>query len=122
MWAASGEPVPDEPPEEIATFEEQLRKGNADGYASLKAEIDRLRLLSQTRLNALSSETRAAESRIASLQTRESWVYLAYVFFNLLGLMVTMCKDLPVWRDQAKEGQADGASVQQVLPRTPYSS
>lgn len=105
MWAASGEPVPDKPPEEITTFEEQLRKGNPDGYASLKAEIDRLRLLSQTRLNALSSETRAAESRISSLQTRESWIYLAYVSFNLLGLMVTMCKDLPVWRDQAKEGQ-----------------
>ncbi len=38
-----------------------------------------------------------SESRVESLQTRESWVCPAYVFFNLLGLMVTMCKDLPVW-------------------------
>ena len=129
MWAASGEPVPDEPPEEIATFEEQLQKGDADGYASLKAESDRLRLLWQTRLDALSSGTRAAETRIASLQTCQSWVYLAYVFFNLLGLMTTMCKDLPCGKTRQRGGRRhsavtlnDGASVQQVLPRTPYSS
>ena len=43
---------------------------------------------------------RGTESRIKSLRSRESWIYLAYVFFNLLGLMVAMCKDLPVWRSE----------------------
>ncbi len=65
---------------------------------SLKSEIDRLRLLSQTHISGRADDIRAAESRVESLQARESWVYLAYVFFNLLGLMVTMCKDLPVWK------------------------
>ena len=100
MRAASREPVPDATPEDIAAFEKQLSEGDARGYVSLKAEIDRLRLLSQSRLNALSDEARAAGSRIESWRARESWVYLAYVFFNLLGLMVTMCKDLPVWRTE----------------------
>ena len=100
MRAASGEPVPDATPEEIAAFERQLSDGDARGYVSLKTEIDRLRLLSQSRLNTLSDEVRTAESRIESWRTKESWVYLAYVFFNLLGLMVTMCKDLPVWRTE----------------------
>ena len=98
MWAASGEPVPDKSPETIAAAEQLLREGNTDGYVSLKSEINRLRLLSQTHINGRTADVRAAESRVEALQARESHVYLAYVFFNLLGLMVTMCKDLPVWK------------------------
>ncbi len=60
MRAASGEPVPDATPEDIAAFEKQLSEGDARGYVSLKAEIDQLRLLSRLRLNALSDEVRAA--------------------------------------------------------------
>ena len=98
MWTASGQPGPDEKPEPIATAEHQLGGGNAKGYVSLKSEIDRLRLLSQTHISKRADDIRAAELRVESLQAREYWVYLAYVFFNLLGLMVTMCKDLPVWK------------------------
>ena len=101
MWAASGEAVPDKIPAEIAAFEKQLGDGDARGYASLKKEIDRLRLGSQSHLNGLGDDIRALESSIASEQVRESWIYLAFVFFNLLGLMVTMCKDLPVWKAEA---------------------
>ena len=100
MWAASGEPVPDIPTEAIAAAEELLREGNTNGYVSLKSEINRLRLLSQTHINERAADIRAAESRVEALQARESRVYLAYVFFNLLGLMVTMCKDLPVWKTE----------------------
>ena len=98
MWAASGEAVPDEILAEIAASEKQLGDGDARGYASMKKEVDRLRLGSQTHLNGLADQIRAVESRIESGQVRESWIYLAYVFFNLLGLMVTMCKDLSVWK------------------------
>ena len=98
MWAASGEAVPDEPPQTIATAERALRNGDAGGYELLTLEIDRLRLLSQSHLNGLNEDIRAAEARIEWLRARESTLYLAYVFFNLLGLIVTMCKDLPVWR------------------------
>lgn len=100
MWAASGEPVPDKPPEAVAAAEHLLHKGDTNGYVSLKSEINRLRLLSQTHINGRAAAIRAAESRVEALQARESHVYLAYVFFNLLGLMVTMCKDLPVWKTQ----------------------
>ena len=57
-----------------------------------------MRLGSQFHFDGLADQIRAVESRIESGQVRESWIYLAYVFFNLLGLMVTMCKDLPVWK------------------------
>ena len=105
MWAASGEPVPDKTPDPIAAAELLLREGNASGYVSLKSEIDRLRLLSQTHISGRADDIRAAESRVESLQARELWIYLAYVFFNLLGLMVTMCKDLPVWKAERHSEQ-----------------
>ena len=84
MWAAFGEAVPDEIPAEIAASEKQLGDGDARGYASIKKEVDRLRLGSQSHLNGLADQIRAVESRIESRQVRESWIYLAYVFFNLL--------------------------------------
>ena len=102
MWAASGEDVPDRSPKTIAEAEQLLGKGKLGAYATLKSEVDRLRLLSQSHLNGVADEIRARESRIEALQARESWLYLAYVFFNLLALMVTMCKDLPIWRADAQ--------------------
>lgn len=98
MLAASGEPVPDVPPEAVVAAESGLRAGDAKAYALLQSEVDRLRLLSQSHINRLNDVVRGTESRVESLRSRESWIYLAYVFFNLLGLMVAMCKDLPVWR------------------------
>ena len=106
MWAASGEDVPDNTPETIAEAEDLLGNGDVAGYATLRAEVDRLRLLSQSHLNGVADEIRAGESRIEALQAWESWLYLAYVFFNLLALMVTMCKDLPVWRAQGHGARA----------------
>lgn len=97
MWVASGKLVPDQTPPEIAALETRLGNGDIGGYKALKKKIDELRLLSQSRLNEMSAGIRAAEGRIRALQGRESWLYMAYVFFNLLGLMVAMCKDLPVW-------------------------
>ena len=106
MWAASGESVPDYPPEAIAEAERLLSEGVRNGYVSLKLEIDRLRLLSQKHISGRADNIRAAESRIDSLQARESWIYLAYVFFNILGLMITMCKDIPVWKVERHEKRA----------------
>lgn len=99
MWVASGEPVPEQTPVAIAALEAKLSSGDVNGYAPLKAKIDELRLRSQSHLNEMSAGIRAAEARIESLEARESTIYLTYVFFNLLGLIVAMCKDLPVWQD-----------------------
>ena len=80
MRAASGESVSDEVAAEIAAFEKQLGEGDARGYVSLKEEIDRLRLGSQDRINGLADEIRVMEARVEAGRTRESWIYLAYVF------------------------------------------
>ena len=106
MWVASGKPVPDETPPNVAALEARLGTGDVGAYGALKAEIDKLRLLSQSHLNGISAEVRAAEARIEALQACESWLYLAYVFCNLLGLMIAMCKDLPVWRTERRGAPA----------------
>ena len=100
MLVSSGEEVPGQTPEKIQKFIAALRKGDKSAYTGLQSEIDRLRLLSQSYINQLSADIRSIESRIESLDARESSLYLVYVFFNVLGLIVTMCKDLPVWKGQ----------------------
>lgn len=100
MWAASGETVPDEFPEELKALEAKLLKGDLSGYKNLKARINGLRLLSQEYVNRLSTRIDSEELRAEFLESRESSIYLAYVFFNLMGLIVTTCKDLPVWKDE----------------------
>ena len=106
MWVASGRPVPEQTPAEISALEVRLGKGDVGAYGPFKSEIDGLRLLSQPHLNGMSAGICAAEARIEVLQVRESWFYLAYVFFNLLGLMIAMCKDLPVWRGGCRDAVA----------------
>ena len=105
MMAASGEPVPDVLPATIAAEKRLLVDGKAQGYVSLKSEIERLRLRSQRHINGRVDEIPAKESLVESLQARESRVFLAYVFCNLLGLLVTMCKDLPVWKVERHRAQ-----------------
>ena len=103
MWAASGESVPDNPPKWIVEAQHLLLEGDTNGYVELKSEINRLRLLSQKHINGQANDIRTVETRIESVEARESWIYLAYVFFNLFGLMVTMCKDIPVWKTERYE-------------------
>ena len=103
MWAASGQEVPDDTPKNIETLEGKLRQGDLSAYSGLQSEINRLRLLSASYINQVSSSIHSGESRIETLEARQSAIYLAYVFFNLFGLIVTTCKDLPVWSDLRAE-------------------
>ena len=100
MWIASGKHEAETMEEKLLRFKESLAHGDIRGYEQFKLKINQLRELSATNINGHTAELRAAESRIESLQSRESLLYMAYVFFNLLGLMVTMCKDLPVWKSE----------------------
>ena len=102
MWVASGEPEPERTQEKLLAHKELLAQGETSAYSALKGEINRFRELSATYINEQTAKIRAAESSIESLQAYEYFLYMAYVFFNLLGLMVTMCKDLPVWKTERR--------------------
>ena len=69
-------------------------------YAELKANIGQLRRSSEIYFDKKSAAIRKLESLVDTLQAKLSLVYLAYVFFNLVGFMITACKDLPLWRNR----------------------
>lgn len=102
MWIAAGEPEPDDTQEKLLSFRRMLTEGDSNGYDILKSEINRLRELSAQYINKQTAEIRNTQARMQSLNVRETRLYLAYLFFNVLGLMVTMCKDLPVWKTERR--------------------
>lgn len=99
MWAASGQDVPDEPPENVAGLEQELRDGNLSAYAGFTSEIERLRTLSTTHISGVAEEIDRRRIEIDSMESQEADTYRTYFFLSLLGLVVAMCKDLPVWKD-----------------------
>ena len=99
MWAASRQDVPDETPENVARLEQKLRAGDLSAYAEFTSEIECLRTLSATHISELAQEIDKRRIEIDSMESRESDAYRSYFFLSLLGLVVAMCKDLPVWKD-----------------------
>ena len=99
MWVASGDSLPDESPQGIRESTAKLAAGDLSGYAVLRSSIDSLQLQVQQRINTELAERLSEKNELLSkLEARESQHYLWYVSMNLLGLIVTMCKDLPMWK------------------------
>lgn len=103
MMLAAEANVSDSTPTEITDLEKELERGNYRAFNAFKDMIDKLRLRSQKVLNDKGSTIRELQKNMQLLRRQESILYLAVVFFNLLGLIVVMCKDLPIWRVQRSE-------------------
>jgi hypothetical protein len=100
MTAAAGIQVNNETPETVANVEHAF---HADGdyqeaFKKFKKMINDLRLKSQSYIGEKSQKIYNLQVQIDALHRQKAILYLAVVFFNLLGLIVVMCKDLPVWR------------------------
>lgn len=106
MYSAAGQNVPDQRPARIKKLEESLRRGNLGAYTKLSSEVEQLRRASQAHINGLSKRIDQEEARQRGLNTTEENVYLIYVALNLIGLMMVMMKDLPVWKDTKRTGGA----------------
>lgn len=100
MMVAADADISDETPREIDEIEEQLANGEYRAFAKFKEMINQHRLTSQKVLNDKRTMIRELQNSSELLRRQESIVHLAIVFFNLLGLIIVMCKDLPVWRDR----------------------
>ena len=103
MMIAAEVDVADNTPEEIRNLEGEVKRGNVQAFEDFKDMIDGFRLESQRVLNNKASQIRDLQKRMELLRRKESILYLAIVFFNLFGLTVVMCKDLPIWRGQRSE-------------------
>lgn len=99
MWAASGEEVPERPPDNVVSLENRLRNGDLTAYGELKLELERLRTLSARHISETSEAVDSKRAEIEMLESQEATAFRTYFLLSLLGLIVAMCKDLPVWND-----------------------
>lgn len=103
MWAAADLDAAEAARLDVAKAEGNLRRGDITAYNELSAAIDSLKLQSAERINELDEQARAFEIRAEILDDRRSLIYITQVCLNLLGLCLVMCKDLPLWRNSARE-------------------
>ena len=98
MTVASGKQVPDETPSAIQDYMDKLRSGDYSAYRFLLSEINSLEKASQDSIKQLSDNIKLKETEIIDLRNRESMFYMMFVCFNILGLIIVMLKDLPIWK------------------------
>ena len=79
--------------------EEGVRVDYKEEWHRLDSAYGKLKDSSVLYINQINVNIKSIESeRIKPLERYELLIYMSYVFFNLLGLLITMCKDLPVWK------------------------
>ena len=98
MYAATDLTILSSPPTGIQKAEALLKSGDADSYTLFKREIDRLRLISRDDINARATKIADMEARRHALIARQTQLFSIYIALNLLGLIIVMVKDLPVWK------------------------
>ena len=83
---------------EVGVLERRLSTGDLKAYSELRSKMDELRLKSRDAINDLAEERGTLESDIRELEAKKELVRLFSVALNLLGLIIVMLKDLPVWK------------------------
>ena len=78
--------------------EKRLSAGDIAAYRELKAKIDELRLGSAQAIETIGKDRLGLESQIGELESRRELVRILSIGLSLLGLVIVMLKDFPVWR------------------------
>lgn len=95
--------LPDEPPKEVVDNERAILGGDLSGYNELVAQVEKLRLQSQVAINGVSAEARNLDAESDKLSGWSRWVQGVQVSLTIVGLIVVLLKDLPVWKDKWKD-------------------
>lgn len=114
MMVAADVEITDNIPKEIANIEGDLARGEHNAFMKFKELIDQHRLKSQKVLNNKRLNIRKLQKNMELLQGQESIIHLAIVFFNILGLIIVLCKDLPVWKDRNSKSKRDHLPVYEL--------
>ena len=88
----------DAAPLDVRAVEERVRRGDASAYVEISDVIDDLRNQSIKEIKDLDARAAELGARTRTMDGELALIYAAHVFFNILGLCIVMCKDLPVWR------------------------
>ena len=100
MMLAAGQDLPkdDTPLEELSCFQKRISRGDLTAFRELNGAIDGLRFKAKDALSELNKTRGKREREIASLEAKEKRVRHLATGLNLLGLIIVMLKDLPVWK------------------------
>lgn len=99
MWDATGEmerdPVFDAC---VAELRQRLRDGDVSAYKPMSVMLGRLRSSSRDAMNERAKERRESEIRLQALETRLDSTRRWQATLNIIGLLLVLFKDLPIWR------------------------
>lgn len=94
MYSATDLDIPKSGPGEI----DLLRQGNWDAYKKLEKLLESLRKKSIEAINKRKIQKDKLIAEKQKFEQREKAVNFWFTFLNILGLIVVLLKDLPVWK------------------------
>ncbi len=94
MYTATDEDIPDREPEEI----DKLKAGDLSVYSKLNELLESLRRKSAVAINERKRRLDEFEIEKARLERDKNIVSFWYMFLNIMGLIVVLFKDLPIWK------------------------
>ena len=107
MWAATGDTTDATDLKcQVNLLRTRLNDGELDAYDSLSDLVNAHRHRSAEAINDRSEQVRQHEERIRSLRLWYNMLQNLQISFNILGLVIVLLKDLPVWRSAGRKQNA----------------
>ena len=82
----------------VNTLTEKLQDGNLNAYDSLVSVLDTERLFSACMLRKLRKDLDNLEEKRTHIESDTKFLQGIQISLNLLGLIIVLLKDLPIWR------------------------
>lgn len=101
MWAGTGASDDQNGSELEARVGELLARFNAgdlNAYDEMASVLDDLRLASRNAVNGRASQRTESEARLQELELSHDRIRALQSGMNILGLVIVLLKDLPIWR------------------------
>ena len=98
MWAATGDEDDTNLQSTVSALMEKLNAGQLNSYDSMSAILDVQRLRSADVVNELYGEVADYEARLRELRKQRDRIRALQSFLNIVGLIVVLLKDLPIWK------------------------
>jgi hypothetical protein len=98
MTAAAAQNVGAQAPTEVLKLENRLRHGDLTAYGEWKSKIDSLRLQSRDVIDTRAKSASTLDSEVRLLRARQAIATQLALLVTVVGLIVALLKDLPIWR------------------------
>ena len=98
LGATTSLDVPDGLPEDVSEAMAQMNEGDLQSVAWFGNAINQLRTRSMTDINALRDRISTLQGTVVDFKARIAKRERISLAFNVIGLLLVLLKDIPVWR------------------------